>query len=173
MSHHTLERPVKIFLKRLIWDWLQRELDKYGLKPLKRKNAVKLLQHIYEELHPMVTDSESSFQDTPERPAPPDTTSSDSDGASDLAEESLLVADYDEDLPPSQMCSQQQLLPPSAPLHQRVKEFLETRPDLQRSILRYEPLQFEVLHKELRSAGIRFKTRELLDWLDGEVKRLP
>ena len=71
---------------------MQRELDKYGLKPLKRKNAVKLLQHIYEELHPMVTDSESSFQDTPERPAPPDTTSSDSDGASDLAEESLLVA---------------------------------------------------------------------------------
>ena len=46
----------------------QKELEKFGLKPLKRKNAVKLLQHIYDELHPMVTDTESSFQETPTQP---------------------------------------------------------------------------------------------------------
>ena len=154
---------------------LQKELDKYGLKPLKRKNAVKLLEHIYEELHPLVTDSESSFQDTPERPSigasnkAVDASSQSSSDESDLAEESVMIPDdLDDGGSPQWSCSQQQSQ--SIPLKDRMKEFLKSRPDIHKLVLTYEPIQLEWLMKEMRQKGIRCKTQQLLNWLDEEVR---
>nr|XP_045626100.1 uncharacterized protein LOC123775188 isoform X1 [Procambarus clarkii]XP_045626101.1 uncharacterized protein LOC123775188 isoform X1 [Procambarus clarkii]XP_045626102.1 uncharacterized protein LOC123775188 isoform X1 [Procambarus clarkii] len=46
---------------------LKKELAKYGLRALARRKAVVLLDHVYEQTHPLVTDSEaeSSFCETP------------------------------------------------------------------------------------------------------------
>ncbi|KAK8736758.1 hypothetical protein OTU49_004635 [Cherax quadricarinatus] len=46
---------------------LKKQLTKYGVRPLGRRKAVVLLQHLYEQTHPLVTDSEadSSFCETP------------------------------------------------------------------------------------------------------------
>lgn len=157
---------------------------KYGLKPLKRNNAVKLLHHIYEELHPMVTDSESSFQDTPDRPRAetmrrtqqsnpspskslPGISSQEEDesGHSQEEEESMIVMELDREIPDTQSDSPRK----SVPLKDRMKEFLKKRPDIYKSVLTYEPISFEFLFKEVRKERIRCKAQELLDWLDEEV----
>ncbi|XP_068215658.1 serine-rich adhesin for platelets-like isoform X2 [Palaemon carinicauda] len=46
---------------------LQKELKKFGIKPIARRKAVVLLEHVYEKTHPLVTDSEadSSYCETP------------------------------------------------------------------------------------------------------------
>lgn len=163
---------------------LKQELVKYGLKPLKRSNAVKLLHHIYEELHPFVTDSESSFQDTPERPTtresrrahqpacvPPspsksirDSTSCDESGHSQEDEESMIVMELDREIPDSQLGSPGR----SVPLKDRMKIFFKKRPDIHKLVLTYEPISFEYLFAEIRKERIRCKAQELLDWLDEE-----
>ena len=50
---------------------LQKELQKYGICPLRRKKAVMVLQHVFEQTHPLVTDSEAetSFSQTPQKNA--------------------------------------------------------------------------------------------------------
>ncbi|KAI9561735.1 hypothetical protein GHT06_012696 [Daphnia sinensis] len=163
---------------------LKQELVKYGLKPLKRSNAVKLLHHIYEELHPLVTDSESSFQDTPERqttresqrthqparvpPSPSksirDSTSCDESGHSQEDEESMIVMELDREIPDSQSGSPGR----SVPLKDRMKTFFKKRPDIHKLVLTYEPISFEYLFAEIRKERIRCKAQELLDWLDEE-----
>lgn len=163
---------------------LKQELVKYGLKPLKRSNAVKLLHHIYEELHPFVTDSESSFQDTPERqttresrrthhpacvpPSPSksirDSTSCDESGHSQEDEESMIVMELDREIPDSQLGSPGR----SVPLKDRMKIFFKKRPDIHKLVLTYEPISFEYLFAEIRKERIRCKAQELLDWLDEE-----
>lgn len=47
---------------------LKKELQKYGVRPISRRKAIILLQHMYEQTHPLVTDSEaeSSFSETPQ-----------------------------------------------------------------------------------------------------------
>ncbi|XP_045129212.1 structure-specific endonuclease subunit SLX4-like isoform X6 [Portunus trituberculatus] len=47
----------------------EKELQKYGICPLKRKKAVMVLQHVFEQTHPFVTDSETetSFSQTPKK----------------------------------------------------------------------------------------------------------
>ncbi|XP_047496802.1 uncharacterized protein LOC125044265 [Penaeus chinensis] len=51
---------------------LKKELEKYGIRPISRRKATILLQHVYEQTHPLVTDSEaeSSFCETPQRQPP-------------------------------------------------------------------------------------------------------
>ncbi len=50
---------------------MQKELQKYGICALGRKKAVLVLQHVYEQTHPLITDSEAetSFSQTPQRNA--------------------------------------------------------------------------------------------------------
>lgn len=60
------------FSKFLVYPTLQKELQKYGIRPISRQKALALLQHVYEQTHPLVTDSEadSSFLETPQHKTP-------------------------------------------------------------------------------------------------------
>lgn len=173
-------------IEEFCFDHTQKELDKYGLKPLKRKNAVKMLHHIYEELHPLVTDSESSFQDTPDRRCSPrkvtaaaaeaevsPVKSQDSSQASQsgdeensaFEDEESLAAEMDKKFGGSSQAPGRSTLP----LSDQLKEFLKKRPDIHKKFVTYEPVPFEYLYKEVRQSGIRVKAVDLLDWLDEEV----
>lgn len=149
-----------------------------------------MLQHIYEELHPLVTDSESSFQDTPERPRvaadrhnkqPTASTSSPTkssrdgssyeeseSGHSQEDEESLIVMELDREVG----CTQSDSPERAVSLKDQLKSFLQKRPDIYKSVLTYEPISFEYLFKEVRKERIRCKAQDLLDWLDEEVIQL-
>ena len=143
------------------------------MKPLKRKNAVKLLEHIYEELHPLVTDTESSFQATPERPplesCADGDTQSDSGSDCDNAEESYLAVEQMELLEQADdwSCSQQVAAPRL--IGDRFRQFLSERSDIYKMILTYEPIKFEWLHAQMRSSGLRCNAKTLLDLLDQQV----
>lgn len=134
----------------------------------------------------MVTDSESSFQDTPERGAvveqrrtnqPPrsepspskslrDTSSYDSEsGHSQEDEESMIVMELDREMSDSQPDSPRR----AVSLRDHMKEFLKKRPDIHTLVLTYEPISFEYLFAEIRKERIRCKAQDLLDWLDQEV----
>ncbi|XP_066937260.1 LOW QUALITY PROTEIN: dentin sialophosphoprotein [Macrobrachium rosenbergii] len=56
--------------KEMLSPELQKELKRYGIKPISRKKAIVILEHVYEKTHPLVTDSEadSSYCDTPLQP---------------------------------------------------------------------------------------------------------
>ncbi len=135
----------------------------------------------------MVTDSESSFQDTPERgavveqrrthqstravPSPSkssrDTSSYDDSesGHSQEDEESMIVMELDREIPGSQPDSPRR----AVSLKDHMKEFLKKRPDIHKLVLTYEPISFEYLFAEIRKDRIRCKAQDLLDWLDQEV----
>jgi hypothetical protein len=135
----------------------------------------------------MVTDSESSFQDTPERrtvveqrrthqlarvvPSPSKilhegSSYDDSEsGHSQEDEENIIIMELDNEMPDSQADSPRQ----AVPLREKMKEFLKKRPDIHKLVLTYEPISFEYLFAEIRKEGIRSKAQDLLDWLDEEV----
>lgn len=168
-------------LHLLLW---QKELDKFGLKPMKRKNAVKLLNHIYEELHPYVTDSECSSQDSPKRAAEAEANRRQSnisyspskiglDRSSQESSENSLVED-EESILVTEMDRRNSHSPSSkgkqaVPLADQMKQFFQKRPELYKQVLIYEPIEFEFLYKEARKDGVRCKAQELLNWLDEQV----
>lgn len=122
-----------------------------------------------------MTDSESSFQDTPERRLPPRPTTqvspaksqdssqaSQSGDSSNVEDEESALLEMDRELGSTQHKS-------TIPLKDQMKDFFKKRPEIYRRVLTYEPIPFEYLYKEVRKEGIRCKAVELLDWLDEEV----
>ncbi|KAK4323755.1 hypothetical protein Pmani_005572 [Petrolisthes manimaculis] len=52
---------------------LKKELERYGVRPIGRRKALMLLQHLYDQTHPQVTDSEAetTFSETPQHKSLP------------------------------------------------------------------------------------------------------
>ena len=137
-----------------------------------------------------MTDTESSFQDTPDRPAvttrrqrsqsahsaaSPTKSSRDlssldesESGQSQEDEESMIVMEMDRDDAIALDSPTK-----SVPLKERMKMFFKNRPDIYEKVLTFEPIPFEYLVKEIRKAGIKCKAQALLDFLDEEVKLGP
>ncbi len=92
---------------------LHRELEKYGLKVIPRRKAVQLLDHIYEETHPVTEEptfleeenaeeAVSSQGESMSQGTEADSESSSSSDEDDVPEESLLeVNDDDRDVQPA------------------------------------------------------------------------
>eukprot|EP00090_Calanus_glacialis_P022777 TRINITY_DN35085_c0_g1_i1.p1 TRINITY_DN35085_c0_g1~~TRINITY_DN35085_c0_g1_i1.p1 ORF type:complete len:222 (-),score=78.92 TRINITY_DN35085_c0_g1_i1:14-679(-) len=163
---------------------LKAELKRFGLKAVPRRKACLLLNHIYEQTHPLVPATplppvnrllyRPAKQPSRPGPAPARQTEqeeSDSDLSQDsncsqesqvphMPEESIM---YDqEDI---EDCSASQV-PTSDNLHSQLSQFLTSRPSLLQSVLLYQPLWLGELTRDIKEAGIKCKAAQLQDWLD-------
>jgi len=156
---------------------LKAQLRKFGLKAMPRRKACLLLNHIYEQTHPLVPGTPLARQRGRPGPEPgtqeegveeesdsdlsQGSTSSQDRHFTDMPEESMMYEqeEEEEEYTPSQVCS-------GATLHSQLSSFLVSRPSLHASILQYQPLWLGELAKDVKEAGIKCKVAQLQDWLD-------
>ena len=120
-----------------------------------RRKACLLLNHIYEETHPLVP---SSPQPQSQSQCEDVESSQDSQDGEDLqdqqcVEESIREeAGAEEDVP----CSQE-----AETLHTRLGQFVKQRQSLHQTVLLHEPLWLKELYAQVKQAGIKCGLNQL------------
>jgi len=155
---------------------LKAQLRRFGLKAVPRRKACLLLNHIYEQTHPLVPGTPlarhrgkpvpeprtqgEGIEDESDSDLSQDSTSSQDRQFTDMPEESMMYEqEEEEEYTPSQVSS-------GATLHSQLSSFLASRPSLHASILQYQPLWLGELAQDVKEAGIKCKVAQLQDWLD-------
>ncbi|XP_049880967.1 structure-specific endonuclease subunit SLX4 [Pectinophora gossypiella] len=187
------------------------ELDKYGLKPFKRKRAIQLLTHLYNQTHPIV--ESCSKEDIPSpskklkpnnfnnaRTNPKDDTDNiivkskktinspkkrhvvrtqenvnmeelDKENENNIYENTNVIPDIKE----IHCCEEDWVFQKRekakvhscrVPLHIALHNYVSTRGHLREAILRYEPVNIDVIHKGLVADGYRYDPKDLLKFMD-------
>ncbi|XP_043277584.1 uncharacterized protein [Venturia canescens] len=166
---------------------LKQELDKYGIKPQKRKRARQLLKHIYNELHQKVPATSpatnaldnSVEEDDDEEPPPKRTgrisahTLSDSESDRDIAlsQESLLSSGSSiipEEVEFPEVNGSPKAVAEPISIKKAFVELMKTDKKLHAQVLTYDPLPFETLYSTLKAQGLKCKQNDLMDFLDEE-----
>ncbi|XP_059056308.1 structure-specific endonuclease subunit SLX4 [Achroia grisella] len=163
------------------------ELDKYGLKPFKRKRAIQLLTHIYNQTHPVIASYANEELPSPSKKRKTDTNNphSVSPKRSPLKPAKTHVEDVKEniyqitkdipDLREIECSSEDWVLQKKekarvhssrVPLHIAFNNYLSCRRGLREAILRYEPVNIDIIHKELVACGHRYDAKDLLRFMD-------
>ncbi|KMQ91003.1 structure-specific endonuclease subunit slx4 [Lasius niger] len=166
---------------------LHKEMKKYGLKVQKRSRAVKLLTHIYNELHPLVPTAEiTSIQEvteisSDEDESPPskkrnvDNNSLEkSSNAEDNDDKLLCSQNSDSDISSGKdpigkemELSETESLPENpSNIAEAFTGLLDVDKDLHNKILQYEPVNIKELHHTLRTHGFKCKLSNLMNFLD-------
>ncbi|XP_014483996.1 PREDICTED: uncharacterized protein LOC106749241 isoform X2 [Dinoponera quadriceps] len=164
---------------------LHREMKRYGLKAQKRCRAVKLLKHIYNELHPLIPINEISTEQeiaevSSDEEGPPAKRPNTNDSS---VEKSNSTEESDDEL----LCSQDSVnsikstiskemefyeteslpaLENSTDIREAFTRLINVDKDLHNKILRYEPVNIEQLHSTLRSRGFKCKLSNFMNFLD-------
>ncbi|RVE52168.1 hypothetical protein evm_003241 [Chilo suppressalis] len=158
------------------------ELDKYGLKPFKRKRAVQLLTHLYNQTHPLVQSStEDALSPSKKRKRcdpypknsvkPPKENIISTDKENNLYEVTNEVPDIkdikclEEDWV-FQKREKSKISSCRVPLHIAFHNYVSCRSLLREAILRYEPVNIDEIHKGLVSTGYRYDPKDLLRFMD-------
>ncbi|EDS35182.1 conserved hypothetical protein [Culex quinquefasciatus] len=163
---------------------LERELFKYGLKQLSRAKAVKMLNHIYDQLNPLVElveDDETIEEELPravnsssqvnEREELKKTTTP---PVAVIGEGPLLVERRDAFVPDI-MDDEPYVLAVkprkktfwcSVPLHIAFYNMVKANSTLRQRILRYEPLDLDAIVGHLKEIGLRYDSNEMIAFLD-------
>jgi hypothetical protein len=131
-----------------------KELDKFGLKPIKRQKGVKLLKFIYESTHPLVEDDDGKV--VKKRRTQP------------LQSGDIIVGEIggEEDLI-FERTQSKRTASCRVPLHIVWHNFVMSNPKIRENILLYEPLQLEVLHSMLKDQGFKFNIQVSLSVFGG------
>ena len=128
-----------------------RVLSSYCLQAVPRRKACLLLNHIYEETHPLVPG-------TPQPQCEDVESSQDSQDGEDqqdqqCVEESIREdSEAEEDVP----CSQE-----AETLHTRLAQFVKQRQSLHQTVLLHEPLWLKELFAQVKQAGIKCGVNQL------------
>ncbi|XP_039435935.1 structure-specific endonuclease subunit SLX4 [Culex pipiens pallens] len=163
---------------------LERELFKYGLKQLSRAKAVKMLNHIYDQLHPLVELVEDGETMDEELPRAVNTSSQVNEReelktattppAAVIGEGPVLVERRDAFVPEI-MDDEPYVLAVkprkktfwcSVPLHIAFYNMVKANSVLRQRILRYEPLDLDAIVGHLKEIGLRYDSNEMIAFLD-------
>lgn len=157
-----------------------KELDKYGLKPLKRRRGVQLLKYIYETTHPIVGDEEKISSDEEEKRSPKKRRSEGNCKRKLLSNEitiegdallkryavvsifncfaillSFSFSETEADLIFERKRSTK-IHSCSLPLHIAFHNLLCSQPELKRKILLYEPIHLQIFYDLLKEQGHKY-----------------
>ncbi|KAL9701878.1 hypothetical protein quinque_005319 [Culex quinquefasciatus] len=157
---------------------LERELFKYGLKQLSRAKAVKMLNHIYDQLHPLVELVEDG--ETMEEELPRARSSSQVNEREELKKattppaavigEGPVLVERRDAFVPEIMDDEPYVLAVkprkktfwcSVPLHIAFYNMVKANSALRQRILRYEPLDLDAIVGHLKEIGLRYDSNNL------------
>ncbi|XP_068624088.1 structure-specific endonuclease subunit SLX4 [Battus philenor] len=163
-----------------------KELEKYGLKPFKRKRAIQLLTHLYNQTHPIV-ESCSSDHIITKKFKPNSYRIPLTENVSPRKARDVIIKDVDlknntykdirevPDIKHLECKSDDWVFPKKEkakvhtcrlPLHIAFYNYVTCRRDLHNAILKYEPINIDVIHKDLISYGHRYNPKDLLKFMD-------
>lgn len=152
---------------------LRDQLQRFGVRKLPRKQAVNVLSRIYDETHPLVPE-------TPVRITFPRQGMNTSDDRNYRSEQ-LLRSSRSEQFSGSASITEE----PShysvssrssgedgsssdsdSDVKEQLRRFFQRNTELSESILMYEPIDFQMLHLNLKQANIRISSKSLINYLD-------
>ncbi|KAK5648512.1 hypothetical protein RI129_003404 [Pyrocoelia pectoralis] len=150
---------------------IERELEKFGIKPLKRKQGIKLLNYIYDSTHPVLNHTDAinvndNLEDSIMKRRKINPTFQ-----GDNKKETNVTKLVDNALGEREELIFEKTQSKSVascriPLHIVWYNLVASDPDLHKSILLYEPLNLEFLHKTIRKHGYKFHVEDLMRFLD-------
>ncbi|KPI97735.1 Structure-specific endonuclease subunit SLX4 [Papilio xuthus] len=152
-----------------------KELEKYGLKPFKRKRAIQLLTHLYNQTHPVI---EQCTEDVPFKKFKPNSPEENSLEKNNIALNKENIYSETKTIPDIkniECCPDDWIFQKRekakvhscpVPLHIAFHNYVSCRRHLREAILRYEPINIDVIHKDLVSYGYKYNPKDLLKFLD-------
>ncbi|XP_052745196.1 structure-specific endonuclease subunit SLX4 isoform X2 [Bicyclus anynana] len=180
-----------------------KELEKYGLKPFKRKRAIQLLTYLYNQTHPIVESNTGDCPSPSKRLKMDDKYQQNSTVKLSSPSKKLKKVDKDQNgtnkpiLEPSpeinnenylyavtnehpdirniecdteewifQKREKAKLHSCRVPLHIAFQNYVTCRRRLREAILRYEPVNIDVIYKDMVATGYRYNPKDLLKFMD-------
>ncbi|XP_028139998.1 uncharacterized protein LOC114334157 isoform X2 [Diabrotica virgifera virgifera] len=146
------------------------ELDKFGIKPLKRRRGIQLLKYIYDTTHPFVQDENveevSEEEQTREAKRRKLSDKFEKTESINIVGSSLIESEQESDLL-FERKFRKTIMSCRVPLQLAWYNFLCCNPSLSQSIVLYEPIQLEVIHSMLKEqSGCNFHVEDLITFLD-------
>lgn len=147
------------------------ELNKFGVKKLKRQRGISMLKYLYESTHP-------SSYDVPERDPIEEQRSAkrrrklivEDEFKSREPKSVEIIADVNAGETREDMIFEKKISKKIAscqvPMHIAFHNLVTSDPNLQENILFYEPLQVEVLYDMLKEQGYKYHLQDLITFLD-------
>ncbi|VVC86887.1 unnamed protein product [Leptidea sinapis] len=158
------------------------ELERYGLKPFRRKRAIQLLTYIYDQTHPIM---DASNQASPSKRRKVSASISPMKHQSPVKViqelninnmENIYVETNTLPLIKEIACSpddwvfqtreKAKVQSCRLPLHVAFHNYVTCRRRLQDAILSYEPIDIDCVHKQLVASGYRYNPKDLLKFMD-------
>lgn len=146
------------------------ELDKFGIKPLKRRRGVQLLKHIYDSMHPYINvdNGTTSYEEDRSIKKRKLTNEFQIDNKENIqiVGTALIESENDADLIFERKYSKK-IASCRIPLQIAWFNFLCCNPMLAASIVLYEPIQLEVIHSMLKEqSGCNFHIQDVTTFFD-------
>ncbi|XP_050073530.1 structure-specific endonuclease subunit SLX4 [Anopheles maculipalpis] len=158
---------------------IERELFKYGLKSLQRSKAIRVLNYLFDAMHPYVMLVERQDKNLPiarkEHTFPEEEGSNQQKNQISTACTSIVLkmprrcafkldVTVTEYFLPSK--PRKKMAWCAVPLHISFFNLVSESESLQRQILRYEPINLDDIYAMLKEAGMRYETNDLIAFLD-------
>ncbi|KAI4502540.1 hypothetical protein M0802_002452 [Mischocyttarus mexicanus] len=164
---------------------LHREMQKYGLKVQNRNKAIKLLTYIYNELHPTIDLSETmdtstqnmynEYGESQKKRLKADISLSDKYNNTEYGCSISLLKNWNSNNYATRMETSAECinnieksiaLDDCDNIEEAFLKLIEFNKDLHNEILKYEPLNIELLHEMLKTGGFKCKINAVIDFLD-------